>query len=263
MKYSIDPHEIERRLVLAMILEPLAEKEGCTTRTRDLHDKIRLQHLQAAGVNTGKYFFQLAERVNEQQGQPRVYWDLALEALRTSRLNIANTGKFISQGLVAILIDIVLSSILTEGDGIAVCKAVPDILKKSSKDDADCRTKYLTLAWSTSTRAKKRDFTHVSQANNLYEYHEQHRALSQDAGYTSGVIWCEELLNGLPIIQEMYTIALKHIDSGLIASMEACYPIGFQRLEERGHMSAGFAADYVAAVAYLLLRDMENKAIIV
>ncbi|MBI2624334.1 hypothetical protein HYW67_02460 [Candidatus Parcubacteria bacterium] len=53
---SIDPQEVQRQVVLALVLEPLAEKSGCTTRSRDSSEELRLVDLQGAAVNVGRIF---------------------------------------------------------------------------------------------------------------------------------------------------------------------------------------------------------------
>jgi len=130
---EIDPHEIARQVVMALVLEPIAEKRGCTTRTYDLKETIKLQHLQAAGINVGRFFYEMADRVKTNKGnQPESYFDLALEALGSSRMNLENGGKLINQGLIAMMSHVVVSGLMTDGDGVAVCRVIPEVLKRSS-----------------------------------------------------------------------------------------------------------------------------------
>ena len=78
--------KLQDKLLFSLVLEPLSEKSGCTTRTLDLDESIRLQHLQAAGVNVASYFYELAKRIEENNNQqPKVYFDLALDAVKNSQ----------------------------------------------------------------------------------------------------------------------------------------------------------------------------------
>lgn len=264
MSINVNPFEVARQVTLALVLEPLSDKEGCTTRSQDLNENIRLQHLQASAINSSKFFYQLAERVKEQGGQPKVHWDLALAALKDSSRNIANSKKIINQGLIAVLIELALSGLITEGDGIKICKAVPHILKSSSEKDVHFRTEYLKLSWTTSTRKHKKEFPHhLIDAKNLFDYWSQFKEVSENTGHISGAIWANEFMQGFPIMQDMYNIAYENIGQGLLKSLEISFDIGIKNLKSKGHGSAGFVADYVAGVAFLLLRDMPDREIIV
>lgn len=256
---KIDPHEITRQITLALVLEPLAEKDGCTTRNLDLDETIRLQHLQAAGINVSRYFYELAKRVKENNGkQPELYFDLAFDAVRDSQKNLQNSGKYINQGLITMFFHVVMASLLTEGDGIDVCKKVPEVLKNSSKKDADYRNQFRLLVVATSRRPNKRNFPYI-EATSLFDYYQKTISHSQELQYTSGVIWSGELISGLPMIQEMYAEARTYLNEGLIVAMEKCYETGAKLLSIN---SPGFVADYVGVVAYLLLRDSDTQPII-
>lgn len=77
-------------MVLALALEPLAEKKGCTTRTIDLQQNLKLVDFQAAAINTGPYFHALAERIYKSRAQPKYFYDLCLNAIQGSTHNLEN-----------------------------------------------------------------------------------------------------------------------------------------------------------------------------
>lgn len=254
-----DPHEVARQVTLSLVLEPLSEKSGCTTRTLDLDESIRLQHLQAAGVNVASYFYELAKRIEENNGQqPKVYFDLALDAVKNSQKNLQNYGKYINQGLITMLFHVVTASLLTTGDGIEVCKKVPMVLKNSSREDASARNDFRMLVVATSRRANKRNFPSI-ECDNLFDYYHKTVKISEELQYTSGVIWAEQLMSGLPFIQEMYLEAKNNLDKGLLVAMEKSYELGTRLLTIN---SPGFVADYVGVVTYLLLRESDEKPIV-
>ena len=82
MKNKHDPFEVQRRVTLALTLEPPAEKPGCTTRTIDASDDLKLVYFQTAAINAGKYFAELTVRVNKSKGKQPVFSDLSLSALK-------------------------------------------------------------------------------------------------------------------------------------------------------------------------------------
>jgi hypothetical protein len=253
-----DSHEVARLVVMALVLEPLSEKEGCTTRSVDLKSTIKLQHLQAAGVNAGRYFYEIAERVRVAGGQPDSYFDVALEALDGSIANLDNSGKLINQGLIAMMSHVVVASLLVAGDGVAVCEQVPEVLKNSSAIDGQSRNQFRQQVVATSRSAHKRSFPSF-EASSLADWYEQSIQPSRDLGYESGAIWAEELLSGLPLVQKMYMEARKYTDQGLLVAMEKSFELGTELLPIE---SPGFVADYVGLVAYLLLRDGEEGNLI-
>jgi len=253
-----DSHEVARQVVMALVLEPLAEKGGCTTRLVDLDSSIRLQHLQAAGVNVGRYFYEIAERVQVAGGQPDSYFDVALEALGGSIANLDNSGKLINQGLIAMMSHVVVASLLVEGDGVAVCEYVPVVLKNSSALDGQSRNQFRQQVVATSRSVHKKKFPSL-ETTSLADWYEKSIQPSRDLGYESGAIWAEELLSGLPLVQKMYVEARNYTDQGLLVAMEKSYELGTQLLPIK---SPGFIADYVGLVAYLLLREDEKSWLI-
>src|SRR4051812_35771615 len=98
----VNPKIVQRDVVLALVIEPLAEKEGCTTRSHDLHDQLKLVDFQTSAVNVGQYFFELARRVNASGGQPKKFYDLCFEALIDSTAGLDNK-KYINWGLLDLL----------------------------------------------------------------------------------------------------------------------------------------------------------------
>ena len=254
----IDAHEVARQVVVSLVLEPIAEKDGCTTRTIDLDETIRLQHLQVAGVNVGRYFFDLVERINKCDGQPPEYFDLAWNAVNESQKNLQNTGKYINQGLITIFFHVVLASLLTEGTGVDVCKNVPNILEKSSAFDAKFRAKSLQLVWSKSRNKTKREFP-LLEAGNLSEFYKKLNHQAQVLQYESGVVWSREILSGLPTVQAMYLEAMKNLDGGFLVAIEEAYKKGVELLSIN---SPGFVADYTGVVGYLLVKESGDRPII-
>lgn len=255
----IDPHEIERLSLLALILEPLPEKLGCTTRTVDLDEARKLEFFLASGINIGRYFFELAVRVKNERGQPDVFFDLALSAARASSKNIA-LKKCINLGLIDLLFTIVLSSLLTDREAENVCAEVPIILKNSSKKDVAAREEFRSQSLTTSRSESKRSFAKHVGGDNLYENHLRKKKQAESLGYVGGALWADEFLKGLPLLQLMVAETRKHLKLGLLEALKRSYEVGLTSLP---HHSAGFTADFTAATCYLLLREVGDKKIIV
>ena len=67
LEENLTPNEVRRFVQLAGVLEPLSEKEGCTTRTRDLNEFQRLEYFLAAAVNIGDAFENLTSRIQHNE----------------------------------------------------------------------------------------------------------------------------------------------------------------------------------------------------
>lgn len=200
---NIDPLEVQRQVSLAFVLEPLAEKEGCTTRYKDQNSELSLARLQAAGVSVGPYFYELATRVKKESGQPKVFYDLFQPALASSALN-ATSKKHINYGLLELLFPFVIARLTIDGDGLAVCNRFSEVLKNSSSDDVDYIDQARSLAWSTSRKDYKRNYPKKIGGANLLEYYQRNVTESRKINYGTSARWYEELVRGMPILREMY-----------------------------------------------------------
>ena len=289
--HTIDPHEIERRAVLALVLEPIVEKEGCTTRSRDIDASLRLIDLQGAGVNVGKYFYELAERVNpdrssrgaldpafanairhssprqtaersasngvkREKRQPHIFYDLVYKALEDSTKNLKNK-KFVNLGLIELLFPVVLSQLVYGGTGTQVLKNVKKILIESSPEDARYKEKMLSRAWSSSKKSAKRNYPEQIGGKNLWEHYEKNLETAKEHDLKTSVLWCEQILKSFPVAQKMHGVAKKKLRKGLIGALEEAYKRGFTQISK-----PGIIADYTAVVAYLLLSENPKASLI-
>lgn len=88
MKQEMNSFSIVHFIILASILEPIPEKVGCTTRYKDWQEKSKLEYFLIAGVNIGNTFYELMERIKENNyEQPHVIYDLAYKAQKESLKN--------------------------------------------------------------------------------------------------------------------------------------------------------------------------------
>src|SRR3989338_954399 len=193
----IEPHEVERRVVLALVLEPVAEKAGCTTRSRDVSKDLRLIDLQGAGVNVGRYFYELAERINRQREQPKLYYDLCFEALRNSTRSLGNK-KFVNLGFLELLFMFVVSHLAYGGSGRKVLKNIRKVLLKSSPRDVRYKERTLELAWNSSRKAQKKVFPKRLGGSNLLEHYQMHFREGRRLNFLTHALWCEQILKSLP-----------------------------------------------------------------
>ena len=250
--------EVQRQVTLAMVLEPLPEKEGCTTRMKDLSKETSLYNFQTTAVNTGSYFHELAKRAEAAGGQPELFEDLFYQALSNSLRSI-NSVKFITYGLLELMFPFVVARLVTKGDGVSVCKAIPQILKSSSQKDAEYLDKTRSLAWSTSKKAYKKNFTEMVGGKNLYEHYSRNLVLAKEIDFKTSAIWIEQLLAGMPLLQKMYLEAKKAVQS---KEPNLNYISRIYKMAETEFPSQGARADYTGIVLYLLIAESLDSPIV-
>lgn len=253
---NIDPHEVARQVALALLVEPLAEKEGCTTRGRDISDTLRLIDLQTASVNVSRYFYELAERVKEERGQPRVFYDLLLAALNTSTKNSVNQ-KIINLGLLELLFPIVVARLTTRGSNVAVFKRLKELFWKSSRADVRFKERALKFAWSSSRKLAKQNYPAELGGGNLYEHYKLNAKVGAQMNFNTHRMWCEQIMLALPVAKKMHRVAKASLKKGLLPALETAYKNGLRQIPK-----PGIIADYTAVVAYLLISASESRRII-
>lgn len=246
---SIDPQEVQRQVVLALVLEPLAEKAGCTTRNRDINEELRLVDLQGAAVNVGRYFHELARRVQRSKGQPRVFFDLCFRALTDSAKNLKNK-KFVNLGLLELLFPMVVAKLTARGGETAVWRNYIRVLKQSSPADVSYKELALATAWNSSRKLNKRQYPTQLGGNTLHECYRRHARKGRELNFAAHEAWCRQILQGLPVAQRMYRVAKRNMRAGLIGALEEAYRHGL-----RAFAKPGVIADYTAVIAYLMLSD--------
>ena len=253
-----NPHDIERQVVFALVFEPIAEKKGCTSISHDLSPMIKVTDLISSGINVGEQFYALAERVNNSAGQPEVFYDLYLEALKSST-RYRKSQKYINQGLLGVLFPLVVSRLTISGDGEVVCRNIVNILKKTSEADVHFREETRRIAWSTSTKDFRRNFPEQIGGSNMYEYYtkklERHRNADKHSG---SIFWVEQFLAGMPLLSEMYKLFREQLLSkDFLTSVVFVYEYAINIINE-----PGIVADYVAGMIYLVLSDEGGEAIV-
>ena len=106
LEERITPREVRRYVQLATVLEPIAEKEGCTTRSKDLCEFQKLEYFLTAGVNIGDAFEDLIDRIYK-HGFPCQTYDLCYRAQADSKKN--RRGGRVNQGIIEFLFPLIIS----------------------------------------------------------------------------------------------------------------------------------------------------------
>ncbi len=253
----IEPLQIQRNVVLAQILEPLADKRGCTTRYQDRTPHLKLQHFQACAVNTGPYYQLLAERfISNKMSQPKVFMDLGLQCLRKAKQQI-NSLKSINHGIIKTMFPLVMSHLVHGDDVASICAGVPKILRQSSSEDAVAQNEIYRLGFQTSDKQIKKEYALLNcDTTNLFENYLHRERIAPEYGFDP--CWAQEFLTGFPTVLRMYDLAKSHVKEDFVNSTVTSYNWA---IENTNH-GPGMAADLCVAVNYLLLISHRDDAII-
>lgn len=235
-------------VMLASILEPIPEKNGCTTRLVDYQNKSKLEYFLIAGVNIGKVFYDLAERIKKNNyKQPKCIYDLAYLA-QVKSLENRGGGK-INFGIIELLIPIVTAQVIYQNSDLSILDKVEDILKNTSKKDVENHWKFRKLA-----REVSKEFPNDTyyDCNSLHEYYCINKNVLENNVH-------KEYITGFARIKECYVIIEQNYNAG---NLLECTVKAYNTLLEKCDFYCGLVADYICVALYLFLTK-NPKAIIV
>jgi len=241
---NIDPHELARRAVLAFVLEASCPKEACTSRYADIGPKQRFEDFLVSAVNSSRHFYELGVRIREEHGQPRVFYDLAHQAMMESQRS--RSGKIVNYGLLEAMFPVAVSRSTRADDGLSALAGVPEVLRATSREDVEYVAEMRRVIYSRSDKAFKREFAFHTEGTNVFEHYEHHRTVAHEASR----LFVSELLDGMPLTAGMYRVISK--TDGSLAERIAS---GFRAARQRTSLPAGAVADFTAVAIYLALSD--------
>ena len=255
------PEKVRRNIQLALALEPLSEKPGCTTRSRNCSRHLKLEYFIAGAINVGDAFAELAEKLQnytkeEAVKQPLIY-EYALKAQLDSKKNRA--GGRINEGMIEMLVPIVAAQIIYNKSGM---KSVQEILvdtnaiiRNASRDDVE---KLVALKQvSNDMCAYKREVTNHG-AKSVIEFYQKELAGSDRP---VSIMHNTEILNGFPVANQIYEMLMSQKDSDLSERVRDAY-LTIRENEHKELAAAGLTADICGVALYLLFSQNPNEIII-
>lgn len=246
MKY--DSLDIMHYVILSSVLEPLPEKIGCTTRKIDWQEKSKLEYFLISGVNIGRVFYELSERIrNNNYNQPDLIYDLAYKAQKESFSN-RNGGK-INFGIIELLIPIVSTQIINQRYDISILDEVEKFLKNTSLEDVEFHYQFRKLAREVS---KQFPSTEKYNVTDLLDYYKLNKNELEDSVH-------KEYITGFQRIKKVYTILENNckeknlLDASIVA---------YNTILKECNDYAGLAADYICVAIYFYLLNNPQAIII-
>lgn len=251
MKIQINSHELQRQVEIAFLLEATIPKEECTSRFRDIGPKQKFEYFLISAINSGKYFFELGERINETQGQPNVFYDLAYRALIDSQKS--REGKIVNYGLLEAMFPVVVSKCLSNGDILDVLMSVPDVLKNTSKEDVKRLAEMRRTIYLASDKKFKRDFPFHTFGDNVFDHYEHHKTVAHE----TSKLFVGELTQGMPLTRTIYQSLIKN-KGNLAEKLNE----GFNKTKSLSKLPYGALADFSAVALFLLISENPKSLII-
>lgn len=245
---NYDSLDIMHYVILSSVLEPIPEKVGCTTRKNDWQDKSKLEYFLIAGVNIGRIFYELVERIKENNyKQPTLIYDLAYKAQKESFNN--RTGGKINFGIIELLIPIVSTQIITQRFDIDVLEKVENVLKHTTSKDVEYHYKFRQIARNVSKQFPNNVNYNVP---NLFEYYKLEKNKLENNVH-------KEYITGFKRIKKAYSVLEEKYKDGNLLDISI---IAYNSIIKDCENYAGLAADFICIAIYFYLLN-HPKVIIV
>lgn len=244
---KVTPRDVRRCVQLATVLEPLAEKNGCTTRSKDLCKFQKLEYFLTAGVNIGDAFEDLTHRIYD-KGFPCQTYDLCYRAQADSKKN--RRGGRVNQGIIEFIFPLVISQVASQHTNInKIVNGVPVVLENTTPEDTIYLQRMQNLAFEMSGYYY-RTFSIKKDANILSYYQRRlNGSIKPSDKYHN-----HEIVANYPTLRFMIEILSNYKGYSLSKSMQCIYD---KVREEQPEMPTGIIADLTACLIYLKL--IENR----
>ncbi|MBD3366370.1 hypothetical protein GF360_03480 [candidate division WWE3 bacterium] len=244
---KITPNRIRKLVEIAYVIEPLLDKEDCTTRFIDLPGKTIYDFI-LAGLNVGEVFEDYARSVQEHNNK-----ELLSHFERAVKLsNEYKHEKLINIGLLEFMFVAVKSRLISNTLEKSLDN-IKKVLQDTSNEDVRNEYKVFVGALSTSEKDTKKSlwietYKDFLGFNNLHEYYlHAEEALSKDKT-TANYQVAHEFTEGFPILKQYVNSIEK--SKGLIKSIENTY----EKLhKENPQVKIGILADFSAVAIFLYL----------
>lgn len=252
LEEKLTPREIRRYVQLACVLEPIAEKDGCTTRLKDLCEYQKLEYFLTAGVNIGDAFEDLAHRIYD-RGFPCQTYDFCYRAQADSKKN--RRGGRVNQGIIEFLFPLVISQVANQyTDANKIIVGVPPILERTTPEDTIWLQRMQNLAFEMSGYYQ-RTFAIQDDANILSYY----KRRLEDSVKPSDKYHNQELVANYPTLRFM----IERFSACEIASLSKSLQFIYNEVHQKEpDIPLGIIADLTACLIYLKLSCEKTSKLI-
>lgn len=262
---SVKASEVARAAQLAFVMEPLPEKPGLTSRSRDLFEAVSLDKFIIGGVNIGEAFREVAERIAGSSDWPMLYdlcyqaqWD-SLRGRRGCRLNYG--------GIVTLFPIVMTHCRLGTTDPIEILDGVEKTLRLTDTADTVWLQKMRNLAYEVTPYKRDQVSPVKEDYNDIIDYYQGELSLiskkeGETSPYGSGSHTGRtnrELTSGYPYLRRM----LETRKSILIQDPSLSYIQTMERLDQTMRMfypdeAPVWFADLYTCLNYLIIIESDD-----
>jgi urease gamma subunit len=241
--------EILRNIILSQALEPLAKRPGLSP--QEAAAGAKLEYLIIAGVNSSWSFFDLADRILREGGQPEHIYDLAYDALSASGRN--RRGNKVNYGQISLLIPLVTAQVLEyldKGsceDVEALLARTGEVLRRTSAKDVEAMERFIHLGYELSDRHHERT-GRAPRTSRPPALAGRYQNVWEAARDYQQIYTVRELFQGYPNCLQVYRYLLHNMDEGILHGSEMIYRLLLTELQR-----ADAVASIVVAGLYLTL----------
>ena len=240
--------DIMHYVILASVIEPIPEKDGCTTRKKDWQDKSKLEYFLISAVNIGRVFYELVERIkNNNYKQPNLIYDLAYKAQKESLKN--RKGGKINFGIIELMIPIITTQIIEQRYDISILDKVEEILKNTTKKDVQYHYKFRKIARDVSNQFPS---TIIYSTNNIYDYYKIDKNELENSVHKEYITQFKRIKKAYRVLKEQYKDG-NLLDISIIA---------YNSILKDCNNYYGLAADYICIALYFYLINHPNVIIL-
>jgi hypothetical protein len=240
--------DVRRCIQLASVLEPMSEKDGCTTRTKDSSDFQKLEYFLSAGINIGDAFEDLASRI-QHDGFPCMTYDLCYRAQADSKKN--RRGGRVNQGIIEFLFPIVISQISYQhNNAYSILDNVLIALEKTTPTDADWLQRMQNLAFEMSGYYQR--IFPVKEYSDILSYY---NTRLENSIKPSDKYHNNELVSNYPTLRYMIEFSSNYGEQALSKSMQFVYD---EIRQKKPELPVGIIADLIVCLIYLNLSCDRN-----
>lgn len=254
---SYTPREVRRCIQLALALEPLPEKPGCTTRSKDCSRHLKLEYFITGAINVGDAFEDLAVRLQSSREQPVLY-DLALKAQLDSKKNRA--GGRINEGMIEMLTPIVAAQLIYNGDRTKsvdeVLRCTDDVLKNAPHEDVANLVALKRLSYDLCAYHGRYVSDHG--ALTVMEFYQKELNTSERP---VSCLHNTEILSGFPVSNRIYKMLASQPEVDLSKRVREAY-LSVRENEHKELTEGGLTADVCGVALYLLFSQHPELVIV-
>jgi triphosphoribosyl-dephospho-CoA synthetase len=247
---------ILRNVSLCQILEPLADKENCTTRKIDSSIGTKLEYFLISSINSSWSFYDLAEKILSDKKQPNCIYNFAYESQLMSPLN--RSGGKINFGQISLLIPLVTAQVLeyidtgVTNDVFNICKRTKQVIQNTTSQDV----KYLEKFISSARQQSYEHHLNLGERNLI----KKETKLEYDNVWDTAQAYKNndivlEIINEYENSLKIFNILEKNIDKGILHGSE----IAYKNLYPEKIKRHDGVADLIVSAFYLILTAHKNK----